>query len=116
MKSARVGEWFLRKVGDWIAFCLLCLSSSPLTLAQTDHNLMQQDRRRESGSAGSSCKLGLNVVDFIECLVLVLVFCSLWSFNQLLFLVFSLDMPDQLTDMYVISVLTRKIQNIGTYN
>lgn len=77
MKSARVGEWFLRKVGDWIAFCLLCLSSSPLTLAQTDHNLMQQDRRRESGSAGSSRKLGLNIVDFIECLVLVLVFCSL---------------------------------------
>lgn len=43
MKSVSVAEWLSRKVGDWIAVCLLCLSSSPLTLAQTDHNLMQQD-------------------------------------------------------------------------
>lgn len=41
--SASVVECLSRKVGDRIAICLLCLSSSSLTLAQTDHNLMQQD-------------------------------------------------------------------------
>lgn len=65
MKSASVCEWLLRKVGDWIAICLLFLSSSRLTLAQTDHNLLQQDWWGKSGSEGSFCKLGWKVIDFL---------------------------------------------------
>lgn len=38
---------FFKKVGDWMAFVCFVFLSSPLTQAQTDHNLVQQDRRRE---------------------------------------------------------------------
>lgn len=75
MKSASVGEWLLRKVGDWIAICLLCLSSSPLTLAQTDHSLMQQDWWGKSGSEGSFSRLGWKVIDFLWARVCFLSTC-----------------------------------------
>ena len=38
MPDFSVSECLPRKVGDWTAICLLCLSSSRLTLAQTDLN------------------------------------------------------------------------------
>lgn len=52
-----------KKLSDWIVICLICFSFLSASLAQADHNLIQQGwwekwvRRKFS-------KLGLRVVDF----------------------------------------------------